>query len=529
LPSSAPAVDSPDVERLSSALHELRSASTAGLSATALNEARSAVRATRNAVEALAGAGSGGDGFEANSWMGVATALALLLPTVNELARQEHVHARAHVADRAEEALTPEEAADVAGPTSGDGAAVPAPATPDRGGHRVVRASSAGDAELMLAAARAPPLAASVSSPAGAPALWQGLPGGGGRALGTLLGKSGSPDAAGVPGIRILVLDGGSVRGLAMLQAVRALEQSAGRPVAELFDLIVGTSIGGYLSVMLGGRRMAVEDCEKAVWRTQQSMERAQGNSVVSSAWRVAWGTAFSADVHSEAISSVLGSSARMDELPGTPKVAAVSTCIDRSPARPFLLRSYELDEEGRARSCFGGSADMTQCQAVLATTAAPTFFPPALAGGRLLVDGACLANNPSTIALAEAAAIWPGAHVEAMVSIGTGLPSEAPHPGTSVLDWLTFQVNASMDCHLAHAIAASMLGRGRYWRFNFPGLGDVALNETSVSVIEDMVERAKEHMARPEVQKEVDEAAAALTGRAAAPVAADLATATDE
>lgn len=44
--------------------------------------------------------------------------------------------------------------------------------------------------------------------------------------------------------------------------------------------------------------------------------------------------------------------------------------------------------------------------QAIRATTAAPTFFPPLMINGALYSDGALLCNNPSAVAFHEAKVI---------------------------------------------------------------------------------------------------------------------------
>jgi hypothetical protein len=53
--------------------------------------------------------------------------------------------------------------------------------------------------------------------------------------------------AAAGRGARILVVDGGGVKGIASIRILHALEQRCGRPLHSLFDLIVGTSAGGII------------------------------------------------------------------------------------------------------------------------------------------------------------------------------------------------------------------------------------------------------------------------------------------
>lgn len=70
--------------------------------------------------------------------------------------------------------------------------------------------------------------------------------------------------------LRILSLDGGGIKGyttlLILRRIMRTLSQEAGdangeiRP-CDVFDLIIGTSTGGLIAVMLGRLRMAVDQC----------------------------------------------------------------------------------------------------------------------------------------------------------------------------------------------------------------------------------------------------------------------------
>jgi patatin-like phospholipase/acyl hydrolase len=53
-------------------------------------------------------------------------------------------------------------------------------------------------------------------------------------------------------GYRILSLDGGGVKGIALLTMLAAVEKKCfGIPVIHLFDLVVGTSIGGQIALAL--------------------------------------------------------------------------------------------------------------------------------------------------------------------------------------------------------------------------------------------------------------------------------------
>lgn len=63
-------------------------------------------------------------------------------------------------------------------------------------------------------------------------------------------------------GLRVLSMDGGGMKGIATLRVLRQLEMLTGKRICELFDVIVGTSTGGLLSVAIGLRHMTLDECE---------------------------------------------------------------------------------------------------------------------------------------------------------------------------------------------------------------------------------------------------------------------------
>jgi patatin-like phospholipase/acyl hydrolase len=51
--------------------------------------------------------------------------------------------------------------------------------------------------------------------------------------------------------IKILSIDGGGIRGIIPALVLDEIENRTGRPIAELFDLVAGTSTGGILALGL--------------------------------------------------------------------------------------------------------------------------------------------------------------------------------------------------------------------------------------------------------------------------------------
>ena len=67
------------------------------------------------------------------------------------------------------------------------------------------------------------------------------------------------------PGLRLLSLEGGGIKGLTLIWQLRALERAAGKPIHELFDLIGGVSTGGIIALAIA-RGTPLDDLEEMYW-----------------------------------------------------------------------------------------------------------------------------------------------------------------------------------------------------------------------------------------------------------------------
>src|ERR1700750_690070 len=59
------------------------------------------------------------------------------------------------------------------------------------------------------------------------------------------------PHHAEKPPLRVLAIDGGGIRGILPAMVLADLERRTNRPIIDLFDLIVGTSTGGLVTLAL--------------------------------------------------------------------------------------------------------------------------------------------------------------------------------------------------------------------------------------------------------------------------------------
>lgn len=288
-------------------------------------------------------------------------------------------------------------------------------------------------------------------------------------------------------------MDGGGVRGLLILQCLERLEQQTGRRVHEMFDLICGTSTGGFLAMLLGIQRLdiaAVRERYNTITSTLGSQ-----NYYYSEVKRVVTGTSHDESLYERLLTTWFGKE-RLSETASSPKVFVVSAAVNSYPSQVYLFRNYELVPAAKREAEFLGTSNVLLAEAVRATTSAPTYYNPAKVGGQSFVDGAILANNPTCIALSEAATLWPGATIDCLLSIGTGTQNPRPYSATGITTWVKAMVDLAMSSHVTHAIASSILGPC-YYRLDADGLGDIDLIESRPEVLDKMLDDGRRYIER--------------------------------
>lgn len=269
--------------------------------------------------------------------------------------------------------------------------------------------------------------------------------------------------------MRVLAIDGGGIRGMIPAVVLAELERRAQRPIAELFDLIAGTSTGGILAAALtvpgddGKPRLSAAE---VVTHYQQLGPRVFSRSLrrrVTSADGLLDARYDSAGLR-RALADELGGALLSQTL-----TDVVLTAYDLEERRAVFFRTWRAQQD-RAQ-------DFVLADAVLATASAPTYFAPArvasLAGGRVgtLVDGGVFAVNPSMCALAEVALMGRLDEVR-VVSLGTGSKTD-PIPfqrarGWGRLEWAQPILDVVFDgaADTVDFQAEHLLPAGSYHRF---------------------------------------------------------------
>lgn len=203
--------------------------------------------------------------------------------------------------------------------------------------------------------------------------------------------------------MRVLSIDGGGIRGLIPALVLCELEARAKRPVAELFDLVVGTSTGGILACALTRPGAWPADRLVDLYRTEgpKIFHRSLGQKIRS-------GQGLLEEKHDAraleaALATYLGDGRLSDAA-----VRTLVTAYDLEARHPHFFKSWRAD------------LDAPLALVGRATAAAPTYFEPVAYEGMSLVDGGVFATNPSMCAYAEVVRLT-GERPEFVLSLGTG------------------------------------------------------------------------------------------------------------
>jgi len=238
--------------------------------------------------------------------------------------------------------------------------------------------------------------------------------------------------------MRVLSIDGGGIRGLIPAVVLADVERRTGRRVADLFDLVAGTSTGGILAAAVGcpgpdgrPRYSAEELIELYTTEGPKIFDPSLLKQVTSAAGLA--DERYDSDGLVSALRQYMGE-ARLSEA----LVPVLLTAYDIEDRHAFFFRTE------RARS--DPEYDFALADAAHATSAAPTYFEPVrvtdAAGARTypLVDGGVFAANPAMCAWTDLVRARRAPEVDLLASLGTGtairpIPYEQAR-GWGLLGW---------------------------------------------------------------------------------------------
>jgi patatin-like phospholipase/acyl hydrolase len=232
--------------------------------------------------------------------------------------------------------------------------------------------------------------------------------------------------------MRILSIDGGGIRGIIPAVVLAAIEERCGKRIAEMFDVIAGTSTGAILTCALArpgadgrpryradelidlytvdGPKIFHRSLIKRITSADGLIDERYDNSALRASLR-----------------EHLGDTRLKDTLCDVFATAYALQLRDAFFFRSRRAKGHDLPPGGRAEQYDYAMADVA-----LASASAPTYFEPvevenAADERYALIDGGVFANNPAMCAYAE----WrkQGAAGDLLlVSLGTG--AQTPEQG---------------------------------------------------------------------------------------------------
>ena len=211
---------------------------------------------------------------------------------------------------------------------------------------------------------------------------------------------------------RILSIDGGGIRGIIPAIVLNYIEERTGKRIATMFDFIAGTSTGGILALGLTRKNSDSSINNEPEYTAAELVNfyRKYGqkifNEYIIGKWDDVAQPKHNPQGRLEVLKELLGE-AKVEE--ALREIFIPSYDIElRVPIFFTSNRDAEEIESIHSRKVCSG---FKMWEAAMATSAAPTFFPPYQLetghntdeGYYALVDGGVLANNPSSLAMMEA------------------------------------------------------------------------------------------------------------------------------
>lgn len=205
--------------------------------------------------------------------------------------------------------------------------------------------------------------------------------------------------------IRILSLNGGGVRGLYTISLLAEFERVLSNgderySIAEHFDLLAGTSIGGLIVLGLANGKTARE-LEQKIWQHAATIFPPRKNFVPKFLWaiwkgiRAFFSNRYKGEDVSRAVADIVGAESTMRGL----QSRVLIPTLNISTGKPLIVKTCHNPR-------FTRDDQLKLVDVARATSAAPTYFEPHFIQelNAYFVDGGLVANNPSYIAYHEAA-----------------------------------------------------------------------------------------------------------------------------
>lgn len=213
----------------------------------------------------------------------------------------------------------------------------------------------------------------------------------------------------------VLSLDGGGSHLLIQLSVLACLEEDAGAPTYDLFDLIAGSSSGGLITCLISGRAMSASEIIRMIL-LEKLLEK-----MMTTRWK----------------NRLLSRLQIRPKYQGNPKSLVLQKELGNlrlsSLNKRILIPCFNLDQDQLEIFTNETQPDFLLSEIADACTAAPSYYPPVqMEDGNWRIDGGVGMNNPGLSAYLHARQYWNGRNIK-VLSIGSG--------------WRNFAVSGTKAC----------------------------------------------------------------------------------
>lgn len=222
---------------------------------------------------------------------------------------------------------------------------------------------------------------------------------------------------------KILSLSGGGYRGLYTATVLNKLENhirknDSNNCIANYFDLITGTSIGGIIALAIA-YKIPTEDIVKIFKTKEKEIFKKQSVGICQ------------AKYNSDNLKNILYEWFE-DKLIGDLKRPVVIPSVNYNTGMPVIFKTSHHPN-------FNRDCDLKIIDVALATSAAPTYFKRHSIGESEYIDGGIFANSPALVGLHEAEIFFEEALDNIKIlSIGTMSSKKMINPKTNKKGGLT-------------------------------------------------------------------------------------------
>lgn len=274
--------------------------------------------------------------------------------------------------------------------------------------------------------------------------------------------------------IRVLSIDGGGMRGLIPLHCLAYLEKRSGKPVSEMFDVIVGTSSGAFVAAALTtplGKDTPRFSAAELIREYPKLWGRTMNYPVIHPLLSLEGRTApkYLAVERQRVFQEFFGDSQLGDAL-----TTVILPAFSLEEKAPFLFASdmgKSTTFSGTTGRAITEAGDFYLADAVTAATCNPAVSAPSRVTNstrdqtQTLVGGEFYANSPVLLAVSEALLRFPGKQC-VVISLGCGVaPSGAGLTGWkqsgSPEEIVRFAADASQFANAQIASAVHRFGSG--------------------------------------------------------------------